>query len=78
VKFSEVLDALEFVSVGGLLNYQAYICLTTGTVHFLSDAFDPEEEELPDGFNESDDYVAVPTKRDLDLGNRLVFLLPRR
>jgi hypothetical protein len=73
VAFSEVLDALDFASVGEGIDTQAYICVSTGRVHFMSDANDPEEDALPEGFEDSDDYLAVPTRRELNLGNRLVF-----
>jgi hypothetical protein len=73
VKFSEVLDALDFVSVGDSFDHLAYICISTGTVHWVSDALDLEEEALPDDVEESDDYVAVPHRRELDLGSKLVF-----
>jgi hypothetical protein len=68
-----VLDAFDFVSAGGAYEHQAYVCRTTGTVHWVSDAIGREDSALPDDFEESDDYVPVPHKRDLNLGSRLVF-----
>jgi hypothetical protein len=75
VKFSEVLLALEFTSASAGFDNQAYICMTTGHIHFVSDDIGPQEgeEELPEDFDESEDYLSVPHKRDLDLGSRLVF-----
>jgi hypothetical protein len=73
VAISELVDALEFASAGESLEFKAYICIATGKVHFVSDDIDPEDEGVPDDVEESDDYVAVPDKRFLDLGNKLVF-----
>jgi hypothetical protein len=73
VKFADLLHALELVSAGEALDFQGYICLPAGTVHCTGDGIDPEEEGLPEGYEESDDYLAVPHKSDLDLGSRLVF-----
>jgi hypothetical protein len=72
VKFSEVRDAFEFANFGGF-DAEAYICIASGKVHFISDSIDLEEDAPADDFEDSDDYVALPDKRSLDLGNSLVF-----
>jgi hypothetical protein len=72
VKFSEVLDAFEFANVGGTAEFHAYIGLDTGKVYFVSGQ-DDLDEEVPDDIDESDDYLPLPDKRNLDLGSRLVF-----
>lgn len=69
---SELLDAVLFASTGEELGGGAYLCRSTGKIYLVSDYIDPEED-LPADIEESDDYVAVPTSRDLDLGTRLVF-----
>lgn len=73
VAFSELRDAFDFVSAGDLTDHAAYICRSTGELHWLANGIDPEEEGTPEDIEESDDYLSVPDKRDLDLGNRLVF-----
>jgi hypothetical protein len=73
VKFADLLHALELVSAGEALDYQGYIYLPAGTVHCTGDGINPEEAGLPEDYEDSDDYLAVPHKRDLDLGSRLVF-----
>jgi hypothetical protein len=80
VKFSEVLLALEFTSASAGFDNQAYICMTTGHIHFVSDDIGPQEgeEALPEDFDESEDYLSVPHKRDLDLGSRLVFAFAKQ
>lgn len=72
VSLSELLDAVLFASTGEDLGGGAYLCRSTGKIYFVSDYVDPEEE-IPADLEESDDYIAVPTSRDLDLGTRLVF-----
>jgi hypothetical protein len=73
VKFSDLLHALELVSASHGMEHQGYICVSAGTVHCVGDGIDPEDENLPEDFEESDDYLALPTKRHLDLGTPLVF-----
>ena len=70
VKFDDLLMAFEFVSVGAPAENEAYICRETGTIHWHSESADIEEE-LPDDVD-SDRYIAVPHKNELDLGKRLV------
>jgi hypothetical protein len=71
VKFSELLDAFEFVSVAGPFDNRAYVDQITGKIYLVSDELELEEE-LPDDLEESDRYLAVPDKNELDLGRRLV------
>jgi hypothetical protein len=72
VKFSELELALEFVSFEGLTERRAYVRKDTGEILYGSDDLD-EEEELPDDVDDEEKYLAIPTKRDLDLGKSLVF-----
>jgi len=71
VKFSELMDAFEFVSVAGPFDNRAYVDVITGKIYLVSDELELEEE-LPDDLEESDRYLAVPGKTELDLGLRLV------
>jgi len=71
VSLSELLNAFEFVSASPFDEYQAYICRITGRIIFVSEDIDPEEEELPDDVAISDQYHAVPNRRDLHLGAKL-------
>ncbi len=68
IKYNELQDALEFASVQGF-DASAYVCTVTGATYFVSSEID--EEFIPDDIETSDKYLAVPTKRDLDLGSRL-------
>jgi len=71
VKLSELVDAFEFVSVSGFEENRAYVCRKTGRVFWVSDVVDMDEEELPEDLDESDQYEAVPHRRELDLGKKL-------
>jgi hypothetical protein len=72
VSYGELSDAFEFVSSGGQFENQAYICINTGTIYFVSSIADLDEE-VPDDVETSDNYINVPHKNDLDLGRNLVF-----
>lgn len=71
VKFQDLLLAFDFVSSGAPMEHEAYLCKETGVIHWHSEYGDVEEEELP-GDIDSDKYVEIPHKNDLDLGKRLV------
>ena len=69
-KFSELLDAFDFVSWG--MSNEAYICKRSGAVYSHSELAD-DEEPLPEDIGDVEKYVAIPGQRDLGLGKRLVF-----
>jgi len=69
VKYDELSEAFDFVSFAGPMEHQAYIDRTTGKIYWVSEAV---EDELPEDFDESDRYIAIPHKNDLDLGASLV------
>ncbi len=72
VKWSDLEDAHSYVAMSHLGEARAGICKKTGKIFTCSDSFmddDPEEEE----FWESENYVSIPDKYDLDLGNELAF-----
>lgn len=72
VDHTEMRDAFEFVSIGGSLGAEAYISLDTGKVYLVSIEGDVmEEDEIPDDFETSNRYIAVPHKTQLDLGRKL-------
>ena len=71
VDHSEMRDAFEFVSIGDSLGAEAYISRETGKIYLRTvDGF-MEEDEVPDDDLETDRYIAVPHKTELDLGRRL-------
>jgi hypothetical protein len=70
ITFSEIEDAVDFVSMEPYGTNEAYLALDTGQIFLLSQYSD--SDELPDDFEESDRYLAIPHKNDLDLGQQLV------
>jgi hypothetical protein len=74
VSFQELINAFEFVSSqGGIGDKAAFICRMTGKIYWrIEDAPEDEPEELPDDIEDEEKYIAVPDKRELDLGKPLV------
>jgi hypothetical protein len=70
VKYDDISAAFDFVSFAAPMEHQAYVCLETGAIYWVSE-LNPIEEEVPDDLGESDQYVAIPHKNDLDLGSDL-------
>lgn len=55
----------------------AYVSKSKGTIHFHSEMFD-QGDELPDDISGSGDYVEIPCRIDLDLGQRLEWRFVQR
>jgi hypothetical protein len=73
-RFSEILNAFEFVSSDGGGEKQALLCQQTGKIYYRSEdaGIDELSEEMPDDVGDEEKYIAIPNKRDLDLGRPLV------
>jgi hypothetical protein len=71
MKYRDIEDAFEFVSAHGQYEASAFVSRETGETCWVSDNI--EEEDLPEDLYESEDYVEIPHKNDLDLGRNLVF-----
>ncbi|MQX75916.1 hypothetical protein [Sinorhizobium medicae] len=70
VSFKDILLAFEFVSSGGTGEHQAFLCKQSGTLYWQSE-FTGDLDELPDDIDDSDKYVQIPDKRELELGKPL-------
>ena len=73
--FREIFDAFEFVGMSdGLGDHQAFLCRRTGKIYWHSEFSDVDElnDELPDDIEDDEKYIAIPDKRELDLGKPLV------
>jgi hypothetical protein len=70
VNYEDLSLAFYFVSGGAPMEHQAYISMDTGKIYWVSDLA-PTEDELPEDFEESDRYLEIPHKNDLDLGQDL-------
>src|SRR5712691_3321870 len=82
VSFQDIMLAFQFVSGGGTGEHQAFLCKPSGKIYWHSELAG-DVEELPDDIEESDKYVEIPDKRELDLGKPLALdfareFLPRR
>jgi hypothetical protein len=68
--FAELQDAFEFVSFGAPRENEAYLDRQSGKIYCHSEYGD-FDEELPDDIDDAK-YIAIPDKRELDLGKPLV------
>ena len=72
IKFSDIELAFDFVSSEQPGIHTAIVSRSRGETYYhteISDNFD----EIPEDVYENDDYVEIPHKNDLDLGQRLVW-----
>jgi hypothetical protein len=70
VSFSDLQLAFEFVSSGRMRENEAYLDRQSGKIYWHSE-FGDNDEELPDDID-NEKYIAIPDKRELDLGKPLV------
>ena len=68
--YSELHDAVVFVSDAFLVEHTAMICRSTGEICFAME--DEELDEIPEDAYDSDDWVPVPEFRDIGCGTNLV------
>jgi len=69
--FDDIEEAFEFVNASPYGETQAIICKDTGKILVQSDVADVDE--IGDMDEDSEDCVDVPDKKDLDLGQHLVW-----
>jgi Uncharacterised protein family (UPF0158) len=72
VSMSDLLAAVDFVSSDGGGMNEAFLGRQTGKIYWRSSDLNDEFEELPDDLEESENYIAIPGKRELELGKPLV------
>ena len=75
ISFSELRLAFEFVSSGGMGENEAYLDRHSGKIYWHSE-FGDNDEELPDDID-NEKYIAIPDRRELDLGKPLVLEFAR-
>ncbi|MEA1949262.1 MAG: UPF0158 family protein [Thermodesulfobacteriota bacterium] len=71
ITFDDIENAFMFVSMQPEFGNQALLSKTTGKIYYISEFGD--SDELPDDIEDSDDYIEIPHKNELDLGKQLVF-----
>lgn len=74
-KYDDLELAIEFVSAGAFTGNEAYLCRESGVIYWHSELAD-DEEELPDDID-SDKFIAIPHKNDLELGKPLILRFTR-
>lgn len=77
VSFKDILLAFEFVSAGSTGEHRAFLCKQSGTLYWHSE-FTGDSDELPDDIEDSDKYVQIPDRRELELGKPLVLDFARQ
>ena len=75
VKFEDVSLAFDYVSSDDIGMNHAWLNRETGETWFRSEMYG-SDEELPDDIDDGK-YIAIPHKKDLDLGQPLVFRFVR-
>ena len=75
VSFSDLQLAFEFVSSGDIGENEAYLDRQSGKIYWHSE-FGDNDEKLPDDIDD-EKYIAIPDKKELDLGKALVFNFSR-
>jgi hypothetical protein len=70
IKFSDLVDAYDWVSAGAPFENAAYLDKVTGAVYLSSELVDVDSE-LPEDYEDESKYISVPHKFDLDLGKSL-------
>jgi hypothetical protein len=78
VRLKDLLDAYQFVSMSEAGEHLAYLCKQSGRIYWHIESFseifaNPEEEPLPDDVGDEDKYIEIPNRRDLDLGQPLIW-----
>jgi hypothetical protein len=70
ISFDDIENAFFFVSMDQKGMHNAYLCKETGRILYTSEMGD--SDELPEDVDDSDKYIAIPHKNDLELGKALV------
>ncbi|MDJ0818752.1 MAG: UPF0158 family protein [Desulfobacterales bacterium] len=71
ILFDDIENAFLFVSMDQKFLHNAYLCKETGQIFYTSELGD--SDELPDDIDDTEKYITIPHKNDLDLGKALVF-----
>ena len=69
VSLKDLREAFEFVSTGGGDEHQAFLCKQSGKLYWHSVLCD-DLDKLPADIDDSEKFLQIPDKRELDLGNR--------
>ena len=70
VSLKEILEASEFVCAASGGEHQAFLCKQSGKLYCHSELCD-DLDILPDDIGDSEKFLQIPDKRELDLGKPL-------
>jgi hypothetical protein len=70
VSLKDLREAFEFVSTGGGDEHQAFLCKQSGKLYWHSVLCD-DLDKLPADIDDSEKFLQIPDKRELDLGKPL-------
>lgn len=71
ISFGDIENAFLFVSMDQKYMNNAYLCKESGQIFYTSELGD--SDELPEDIDDTEKYITIPHKNDLDLGKVLVF-----
>ena len=77
VSLNDLRDAFEFVSADGGGEHQAFLCKQSGKRYCHSELCD-DLDILPDNIDDSEKFLPIPDKRELDLGKPLALDFARQ
>jgi len=77
VSLKDIREAFEFVCAGGGGEHQAFLCKQSGKLYCHSDLCD-DLDILPDDIDDSEKFLQIPDKRELDLGKPLALDFARQ
>ena len=77
VSLKDLLEAFEFVCAGGWGEHEAFLCKQSGKLYCHSVLCD-ELDILPDDIGDSEKFLQIPDKRELDLGKPLALDFARQ
>ena len=77
VSLNDLRAAFEFVCAGGGGEHQAFLCKQSGKLYCHSELYD-DLDILPDDIDDSEKFLPIPDKRELDLGKPLALDFARQ
>ena len=77
VSLNDLREAFEFVCAGGEGEHQAFLCKQSGKLYCHSELCD-DLDILPDDIDDSEKFLPIPDRRELDLGKPLALDFARQ
>ena len=77
VSLNDLREAFEFVCAGDGGEHQAFLCKQSGKLYCHSELYD-DLDILPDDIDDSEKFLPIPDKRELDLGKPLALDFARQ